>query len=92
MDAADKGQLTLLGLFDLSAAFDTVDHLTLLQSLRISAGINGTALSWFSSYLSTRNARVFWKVSTSNPISLKHGVPQGSVVGPLLFLIHNIDH
>ena len=42
---------------------------------------NGTALSWFSSYIGTRNTRVSWKGSTSNPILLVHGMPQGSVLG-----------
>ena len=77
----------LLCLFDLSAAFHTVDHLTLLQSLCISGGINGTALSWFSLY---KKYTSFWKDSTSDQISLEHGVPQDSVLGPLLFVIYTI--
>jgi len=88
MDAADHGQNTLLGLFNLSAAFDTVDHVTLLDCLHVSAGVTGTVLSWFASYLSFRSARVSWNGITSDPAFLEHGVPQGSVLGPFLFLIY----
>jgi hypothetical protein len=90
MVAADRGQLTLLGLFDLSAAFDCVDHSILLDSLQASAGLTGTALAWFSSYLGARSARVSWNGTMSHFIDLEHGVPQGSVLGPLLFLIYTI--
>ena len=49
--ALDRGQISLLGMFDLSAAFDTVDHSILLRRLEICFGIRGAALEWFSSYL-----------------------------------------
>jgi len=89
-EITDNGQITLLGLLNLSVAFDTVDHVTLLDCLHVSAGVNGTVLSWFLSYLSSRSARVSWNGITSDPVFLEHGVPQGSVLGPLLFLIYTI--
>ena len=56
--ALDRGQISLLGMFDLSAAFDTVDHSILLRRLEISFGIRGAALGWFSSYLTGRSQQV----------------------------------
>ena len=58
MTAMDRGQITLLGMFDLSAAFDTVDHAILLKRLDVSFGIRGNALNWFASYLSGRSQQV----------------------------------
>ena len=57
--ALDRGHISLLGMFDLSAAFDTVDHSILLRRLEISFGIWGAALEWFSSYLTDRSQQVF---------------------------------
>ena len=53
--ALDRGKISLLGMFDLSAAFDTVDHFILLRRLEISFGIRGTALEWFLSFLTERS-------------------------------------
>ena len=58
LTAMDRGQITLLGMFDLSAAFDTVDHAILLKRLDVSFGIRGNALNWFASYLSGRSQQV----------------------------------
>ena len=52
--AVDRGQVTILGLLDLSAAFDAVDHIILINRLRYSFGIQGVALSWIESFISTR--------------------------------------
>ena len=56
--AMNRGQITLLGMFDLGAAFDTVDHAILLKRLDVNFGIRGNALNWFASYLSGRSRQV----------------------------------
>jgi len=83
--ASDKGLLSVLVLLDLSAAFDTIDHHILLQRLEQSIGISGTALSWFKSSLSDRSQFVFVNDETSMNTNVIHGVPQSSVLGPILF-------
>jgi len=81
-------RVTLLILLDLSAAFDTVDHDTMLRRLEHSFGIQGKGLSWFASYLSGRSQRIMINESLSKPFNLEWGVPQGSCLGPLLFTLY----
>ena len=84
----NEGDSVLLVLLDLSAAFDTVDHDILMTRLEEEVGLQGTALKWIRSYLTGRTQAVHINSSKSNEVSLSVGVPQGSVLGPLLFLIY----
>lgn len=102
-NAMSKQQLTGLCMLDLSAAFDTIDHSILLERLSTWFGIRGSVLSWFTSYLIDRTQSVKVHEYSSSPSDLKYGVPQGSVLGPILFNMyttplsslissHSLDH
>ncbi len=84
----DKNNTAMLILLDLSAAFDTIDHEILIRRLEKRCGLKGTALSWFISYLKDRTQSVMINGHQSKPVKLKYGVPQGSVLGPILFTIY----
>ena len=86
--SVDSGDCAVLILLDLSAAFDTVDHNILIDRLQCGVGVSGTALSWFSSYLSNRSFAVNLGNFSSSSASLSCGVPQGSILGPILFSIY----
>jgi hypothetical protein len=81
-------QVTCLTLLDLSAAFDTIDHSILLERLSSWFGISSTALSWIKSYLVNRSFYVNIENTKSAVFQLLYGVPQGSVLGPLLFILY----
>jgi hypothetical protein len=83
----DKGQVTALILLDLSSAFDMVDHGLLHLALE-RVGISGIALQWLQSYLSGRSQSILIDGTSSAPVSISTGVPQGSVLGPLIFTIY----
>uniref|UniRef100_A0A3B3TA27 Reverse transcriptase domain-containing protein n=1 Tax=Paramormyrops kingsleyae TaxID=1676925 RepID=A0A3B3TA27_9TELE len=86
--ASDRGCISLLVLLDLTAAFDTVDHNILLDRLEGVVGITGTALSWFRSYLTDRYQYAHVNNESSKATKVTYGVPQGSVLGPLLFTLY----
>ena len=86
--AMDDGKVTALTLLDLSAAFDTIDHSILLSRLKNWFGVKGLALSWLESYLTGRSQQVKLGDSLSSKVDLPFGVPQGSVLGPLLFTLY----
>ena len=80
--------VTLLVLLDLSAAFDTVWHNVLLDRLHNDVGLRGNSLNWFYSYLSQRSQRVSIHGTLSSYFDLDCGVPLGSCLGPLLFVVY----
>ena len=96
-------KVTALTLLDLSAAFDTIDHQLLLSTLSSYFGINSTCLAWITSYLSNRTQCINLSGTLSKQVAIPYGVPQGSVLGPLLFSLyttplsdiirkHRVDH
>ena len=86
--AMDEGKLSVLVLLDLSAACDTIDHDILLHCLQHVFRIQDTVLSWFRSYFTKRFQIVSTQGFHSDQIELCCGVPQGSVLGPILFVLY----
>ena len=86
----DNGDSTIGVFIDLSKAFDTIDHTLLIKKLE-NFGIRGIVLEWLKSYLSDRKQYVKLNTSTSDLLPLVCGVPQGSVLGPILFILYVND-
>ena len=84
----DDSRVPALTLLDLSTAFDTINHTILLRRLDDWFGVSGKALDWFKSYLTGRSQRIKLGKCLSSRSDLSFGVPQGSVLGPLLFTVY----
>ena len=83
--------MSALCLLDLSSAFDAVDHDLLLQRLECQFGLCGTVLQWIQSYLSDRTFRVVYGDVLLFVVYVMCSVPQGSVLGPLFFILYMAD-
>jgi len=88
LTALNAGDIAALALLDLSAAFDTVDHSILLHRLQRSFGLSGSVLTWFVSYIDGRRHYVSVQGEHSDISETKFGVPQGSALGPILFIMY----
>ena len=87
-DSVEKNEFMMMGLFiDISRAFDTISHTILINTL-YTYGIRGIALEWITDYLLIRKQYVVYNNTKSNISSVEIGVLQGSILGPLLFLIY----
>ena len=89
--AIDTGKVSLLALLDVSAAFDTVDHSILLERLSKSYGLTGSAHGWFESFISERRQTVRFGGTTAPTTLVRFGIPQGSVLGPVLYILYTAD-
>jgi Reverse transcriptase (RNA-dependent DNA polymerase) len=89
--AVDRSDFAAVVLLDLSTAFNTVDQAVLLVQLRRSFGLSGVALAWPSSYLRGRTECVQQSSCRSSKTTLVCGVPQGSVLGPVLFIMYTAN-
>ena len=88
LHATDHQEVVCLILLDLSLAFDTVDHCMLLWRLEVCFGIKETALEWIRSYLTGRTQKVSVGKAMSSRVASSYAVPQGSVLGPILFTLY----
>ena len=87
LEAMDNKQLSIVILLDMSKAFDSVDHNMLLQRI-LNLGVSSAVHKWFKSYLSDRWQYVRIGTTSSAPVALSYGIPQGSVLSPFLFNIY----
>lgn len=90
VNATDNKKHTIGVFIDLKKAFDTVDHSILLSKLKL-YGVRGIVLDWLSSYLNKRQQYVQYNNNKSNNMQIKCGIPQGSVLGPKLFILYIND-
>ena len=86
-ESIDSGKITILTALDMSAAFDTLDRATLLHRLKHTFSLSGFVISWIQSYLFSRSSFVKIDLFSSPITTILAGVPQGSVLGPLFFVL-----
>ena len=90
MSNMDNGSINLLCSLDMTKGFDTISHKVLLHKLRY-YGFNENVISWFNSYLSERTQFVKYNSRVSSELPIQGGVPHGSVLGPILFILYVND-
>lgn len=86
-ETMDEGLMIIVVFLDLKRAFETIDKEVLLQKLKEYYGVKGNVIKWIRSYLTERGQKVKYGTATSNERKVKYGIPQGSVLGPLLFIL-----
>jgi len=88
--SADNKNISIIALLDLSAAFDTIDHSILISRLKDTFGFNDFVLKWFISYISGRTQSVMIDNVESDSHPLLYGIPQGSILGPIIYTLYTV--